>query len=64
MNSQLKEEQTHLDQLFDRVVEASGGEIRKRALVPARGLKQTGWITSFLLQPPRRTVMERNFPDL
>ena len=45
----MQEEQTQLDQLFERVVEASGGEIRKWALVPARGFQQVGWITGFFL---------------
>ncbi len=42
-------EQAELDRLFTRLLESSGGLMRRFSLVPARGFLQLGWLTSFFL---------------
>src|SRR5262249_22180793 len=41
--------QAELDRLFERVLAAAAGPMRRWALVPARGFAQPGWITGFFL---------------
>lgn len=42
-------EQAELDRLVQRVLDSVGGTMRRWSLVPARGLKQPGWLTSMFL---------------
>jgi len=44
-----RSEQAELERLFERLIERSGGAMRRYSLVPARGFLQLGWLTSFFL---------------